>query len=76
MDDAVRYAKDNKEVVVIINKLEDVLKGQNQKTINIAGQQGELLKQFMQSNVFFKGVGKTRSNIYFETRFLQVSIKV
>ena len=47
MDDAVRYAKDNKEVVVIINKLEDVLKGQNQKTINIAGQQGELLKQFM-----------------------------
>lgn len=76
MDDAVRYAKDNKEVVVIINKLEDVLKGQNQKTINIAGQQGELLKQFMQSNVFFEGVGKTRSNIYFETRFLQVSIKV
>lgn len=76
MDDAVKYAKDNKEVVVIINKLEHVLKGQNQKTINIAGQQGELLKQFMQSNVFFEGVGKTRSNIYFKTRFLQVSIKV
>ena len=57
LDNAVRSVKDPKEAVAIIKECKYVVlpKGQNQKIIYIVVKQGELLKQFKQSDGFFEG---------------------
>ena len=45
MNEEVKKAKEPKEAVSIIKKYEELLKGENRKTINIVGKQGELLKK-------------------------------
>ena len=57
LDDAVRSVKDPKEAVAIIKEYKYVklLKGQNQQIIYIVAKQGELLKQFKQSDGFLEG---------------------
>ena len=57
LDNVVRSVKDPKEAVTIIKeyKYVELLKYQNQKIIYIVAKQGELLKQFKQSDEFFEG---------------------
>ena len=50
MDQEVKNAKEPKDVISLIKKYEDLLKGANRKIINIVGKQGELLKRFKDSN--------------------------
>ena len=74
LDNAVRSVKDPKEAVAIIKECKYVVlpKGQNQKIIYIVVKQGELLKQFKQSDGFFEGAWLSRPNIYFKNRLFKL----
>ena len=62
----VRNAKEPKDVIYLVKKYEDLLKGANRKIINIVGKQGKLLKRFRDAEECFDHVGLSRSNICFK----------
>ena len=66
LNDEVQSVKEPKETVSLFKKYEELLKGENRKTINILGKQGELLKRFKESDEFFSRLDLSRSNIYFK----------
>ena len=65
LNEEVKKVKSLNEGILLIQKYENLLKGANQKIINIVGKQGELLKRFKDEDEFFDCVGLSRSNIYF-----------
>ena len=71
----VKNANDLKDGIYLVKKYEDLLKGANEKIINIVGKQGELLKRFKDSDEFFDGVGLSQSNIYFKIRLYKFLCK-
>ena len=71
----VKNAKDLKDSISLVEKYEDLLKSSNKKIINIVAKQGELLKQFKDSDEFFDSISLSRSNIYFKIRLYKFLCK-
>lgn len=51
LNDAVRNAKDSKEVGETIKQFEELLKGQNRKIINVILKQRELFRLFLSKSL-------------------------
>ena len=52
--------------MVIIRRYEDIIKTQNKKAIGYIAKQGEILKNFKDTQNFFDNVGQSKSTIYFK----------
>ena len=66
LEKAVKRTNDTQEVITIIQKYEDILKSKNNRIINIAGDQGLLLKRFKEEDGFLDTVGLSQSHAYFK----------
>ena len=71
----VKNVKSLNEGISLMQKCENLLKGANQKIINIVGKQGELLRRFKEEDEFFNKVGLSKSNIYFKMRLFKFLCK-
>lgn len=54
LSEVMKNSKKARKVIKIINRYEEILKGQNEKIINIVGKQGELLNLFKELDNFLR----------------------
>ena len=66
LNETANDVNNSQEVIRITNRYEDIIKTQNEKAIGYVGKQGELLKEFKDTENFFDHVGQSRSTIYFK----------
>ena len=57
LNETANNVNNSQEAIVIIRRYEDIIKRQNKKSIGYIGKQGELLKQFKDTENFFDNVG-------------------
>ena len=53
------------DVIIVIKKCGEIIRKQKKKIINIAGTQGQLLKEFKACENFFETLNQSKSTIYF-----------
>ena len=66
LDEVVKTMKDPKVAIILIQQFEDILKMQNKKSINLVGNQGQLLIQFKEAEGFVETMSLSCSYIYFK----------
>ena len=59
-------ANNSQKATLIINHQENIIKTQNQKTIEYIGKQGQLLKKVKDTEHCFDNVVQSRSTVYFK----------
>ena len=75
LNEEVKNAKSLNEGISLVQKYENLLKGANEKIINIVGKQGKILKRFKEEDEFCDCVGLNRSNICFKMRLFKFLCK-
>ena len=71
LNDEVQSVKEPKETVSLFKKYEELLKGENRKTINMLGKQGELLKRFKENDDSL--VVLTSADLIFISRYVCIN---
>ena len=65
LEERVQNITDIAEAIIVIKKYEEIIRTQEKKIINIAGMQGQLLKEFKDNEIFFETLNQSKSTIYF-----------
>ena len=76
LNEAVENMKSLNEGISLIQNNKNLLKGANKKTININGNQGDLLKRYKEEDKFFDCAGISKSIIYFKMRLFNFYVNL
>lgn len=66
LEELVGHIKKAEKSAGVVRRYEEILKTKDVKIINSVGKQGQLLKQFKDSEDIFQTVSLSRSTIYFK----------
>ena len=66
LNETANNVSNSQEAIVIIRRYKVIIKTQNKKAIQYIGKQGELLKKFKNSEIFFDNIGQSRLTRYFK----------
>ena len=66
LNETANNVNNSQEAIAIIRRYMEIIKKKNKKAIGYTGKQGELLKKFKDTEIFFYNAGQSKSTIYFK----------